>query len=137
MLDKLDASFRFQQEALNLRAQRQEILSANIANADTPGYQARDIDFSSELNKALKQGRAAGSTMSLATTSTRHIPASTTSMPDFDLLYRVPDQPALDGNTVDMDRERTNFADNSLRYQTDLTLLNGQLKSMMSVLQDK
>ncbi|MFP1721824.1 flagellar basal body rod protein FlgB [Lonsdalea quercina] len=137
MLDKLDASFRFQQEALNLRAQRQEILSANIANADTPGYQARDIDFSSELNKALKQGRASGTTTSLATTSARHIPASTTSMPDLDLLYRVPDQPALDGNTVDMDRERTNFADNSLRYQTDLTLLNGQIKSMMSVLQDK
>lgn len=52
MLDKLDAALRFQQEALNLRAQRQEILAANIANADTPGYQARDIDFSSELKKS-------------------------------------------------------------------------------------
>ncbi len=51
MLDRLDAALRFQQEALNLRAQRQEILAANIANADTPGYQARDIDFASELKK--------------------------------------------------------------------------------------
>lgn len=51
MLDKLDAALRFQQEALNLRAQRQEVLAANIANADTPGYQARDIDFASELKK--------------------------------------------------------------------------------------
>ena len=52
MLDKLDAALRFQQEALNLRAQRQEVLAANIANADTPGYQARDIDFASELKKS-------------------------------------------------------------------------------------
>lgn len=55
--------------------------------------------------------------------------------PDLDLLFRIPDQPAMDGNTVDMDRERTNFADNSLKYQTDLTVLGGQIKGMMSVLQ--
>lgn len=54
MLDKLDAALRFNQEALNLRAQRQEILVANIANADTPGYQAWDIDFASQLNKVLE-----------------------------------------------------------------------------------
>jgi Flagellar basal body protein len=58
MLDKLDAALRFQQEALNLRAQRQEILAANIANADTPGYQARDVDFASELKKVMDRGRA-------------------------------------------------------------------------------
>ncbi|ECJ6694800.1 flagellar basal body rod protein FlgB, partial [Salmonella enterica subsp. enterica] len=57
MLDRLDAALRFQQEALNLRAQRQEILAANIANADTPGYQARDIDFASELKKVMVRGR--------------------------------------------------------------------------------
>ncbi|MBJ7220405.1 MULTISPECIES: flagellar basal body rod protein FlgB [unclassified Brenneria] len=137
MLDKLDAALRFQQEALNLRAQRQEILAGNIANADTPGYQARDIDFSTELTKAIEQGRASGSELSLAVTSSRHIPAQTSSPPSLDLLYRIPDQPALDGNTVDMDRERTNFADNSLRYQTSLTVLSGQIKGMTSVLQDK
>lgn len=135
MLDKLDAALHFQQEALNLRAQRQEILAANIANADTPGYQARDIDFASQLNKVMEQGRASGSGMSLSLTSTRHIPAQNTQPPDLDLLFRVPDQPALDGNTVDMDRERTNFADNSLKYQTSLTVMSGQIKGMMSVLQ--
>lgn len=61
MLDKLDAALRFQQEALNLRAQRQEVLAANIANADTPGYQARDIDFASELKKVMQRGRDATS----------------------------------------------------------------------------
>ncbi|ACY84068.1 flagellar basal body rod protein FlgB [Edwardsiella piscicida] len=135
MLDKLDAAFRFQQEALNLRAQRQEILAANIANADTPGYQARDIDFASQLSRVLEQGRPDGSGIALSLTSSRHIPAQTLQPPSLDLLFRVPDQPSLDGNTVDMDRERTQFADNSLRYQTDLTVLSGQIKSMMSVLQ--
>ncbi len=65
MIDKLDAALRFGQEALNLRAQRQEILAANIANADTPGYQARDIDFAGQLNKVLEQGRASGSGIAL------------------------------------------------------------------------
>ncbi|MFI8415785.1 flagellar basal body rod protein FlgB [Serratia sp. NPDC078593] len=135
MLDKLDAALRFGQEALNLRAQRQEILAGNIANADTPGYQARDIDFASQLNKVMAQGRASGSGVALSLTSARHIPAQKVQPPQLDLLFRVPDQPSIDGNTVDMDRERTNFADNSLKYQTDLTLLNGQIKGMMSVLQ--
>ena len=137
MLDKLDAALRFQQEALNLRAQRQEILAANIANADTPGHQAgpRDIDFSSELKKVMERGRAEGTGVSLALTSSRHIPAQAMTAPSTDLLYRVPDQPSLDGNTVDMDRERTQFADNSLQYQTGLTLLGGQIKGMMTVLQ--
>jgi flagellar basal-body rod protein FlgB len=111
MLDKLDAALRFQQEALNLSAQRQEILAANIANADTPGFQARDIDFSSELKKVMERGRAENSGVALTLTSSRHIPAQTLSAPSADLLYRIPDQPSLDGNTVDMDRERTQFAD--------------------------
>lgn len=135
MLDKLDATLRFDKEALNLRAQRQEILAANIANADTPGYQARDIDFTSQLNKVLEQGRGKGSGMALTLTATRHIPAQTLQPPQLDLLFRVPDQPSVDGNTVDMDRERTHFADNSLKYQTDLTVLSTRIKEIMSVLQ--
>lgn len=135
MLDKLDAALQFGTEALNLRAQRQEILASNIANADTPGYQARDIDFASELNRALEKGRAQGSGLQLAVTSARHIPAQTATPPSMDLLYRIPDQPSMDGNTVDMDRERTQFADNSLKYQTDLTLISSQIKGMMNVLQ--
>ncbi|VYU63177.1 flagellar basal body rod protein FlgB [Metakosakonia massiliensis] len=135
MLDKLDANLRFQQEALNLTARRQEILSANIANADTPGYQARDIDFASELKKVMERGRTEASGVSLALTSSRHIPAQAISAAPEDLLYRIPDQPSLDGNTVDMDRERTQFADNSVKYQTGLTVLGGQIKSMLTVLQ--
>ena len=135
MLDKLDAALRFQQEALNLRAQRQEILAANIANADTPGYQARDLDFASELKKVMVRGREETGGVSLTLTSAQHIPAQTVSSPSTELLYRIPDQPSLDGNTVDMDRERTQFADNSLKYQLALTALGGQITGMMNVLQ--
>lgn len=135
MLDKLDAALRFQQEALNLRAQRQEILAANIANADTPGYQARDIDFASQLKQVMERGRAQGNTVALTMTSVHHIPAQASTAPSTNLLYRIPDQPSMDGNTVDMDRERTQFADNALKYQTDLTLMSGQIKGMMNVLQ--
>ncbi|MBJ9171947.1 flagellar basal body rod protein FlgB [Citrobacter koseri] len=135
MLDKLDAALRFQQEALNLRAQRQEVLAANIANADTPGYQARDMDFASELKKVMVRGREETGGIALKLTSAQHIPAQTVASPSVDLLYRIPDQPSLDGNTVDMDRERTQFADNSLKYQRGLTVLGGQIKGMMNVLQ--
>ncbi|NIG98723.1 MAG: flagellar basal body rod protein FlgB [Serratia symbiotica] len=135
MLDKLDAALLFNQEALNLRAQRQAILAANIANADTPGYQARDIDFASQLNKVLEKGRISGNGIALSLTAAHHIPPQKMSPPSLDLLFRVPEQPSMDGNTVDMDRERINFADNSLKYQTDLTLITGQIKGMMSVLQ--
>ncbi|CQR23599.1 flagellar basal body rod protein FlgB [Yersinia enterocolitica] len=83
----------------------------------------------------MEQGRVSGTGVSLSLTSARHIPASTVQPPDLDLLFRVPDQPSMDGNTVDMDRERTNFADNSLKYQTDLTVISSQIKGMLSVLQ--
>ena len=124
MLDKLDAALRFQQEALNLRAQRQEVLAANIANADTPGYQARDIDFASELKKVMQRGRDATSVVALTMTSTQHIPAQALTPPTAELQYRIPDQPSLDGN-----------ADNSLQYQMSLSALSGQIKGMMNVLQ--
>ncbi|MCA6219948.1 MULTISPECIES: flagellar basal body rod protein FlgB [Photorhabdus] len=135
MLDKLDAAFHFQQEALSLRTRRQEILSANIANADTPGYQARDIDFATQLKKTIAHGRVTGNGIGLTLTSDRHIPIQPQKRMEMDLLYRVPYQPAMDGNTVDMDMERGNFMDNSLKYQAELTATSSQVKSMMSVLQ--
>ncbi|MEA1062437.1 flagellar basal body rod protein FlgB [Apirhabdus apintestini] len=135
MLDKLDQALQFQQNALRLLNQRQEILAANIANADTPGYQARDIDFSAELEKAV--GNAGGPTVtpvSLSMTSAQHIPAVGMPVADSQLLYRVPDQPSADGNTVDMDRERMNFADNSVRYQSSLTIMGNQFKQLTTAL---
>lgn len=135
MLDKLDNELRFQQGALQLLSQRQDILSANIANADTPGYLARDIDFSQQLKNTIERSETKKiSGVSLALTSGKHIPAAALSINNNQLLYRVPDQPSADGNTVDMDRERVNYADNTVKYQTSLTILGSQLKNMMTVI---
>lgn len=135
MLDKLDAALRFQQEALNLRAQRQEVLAANIANADTLVIRRAISILPVNLKKVMQRGRDATSVVALTMTSTKHIPAQALTPPSAELQYRIPDQPSLDGNTVDMDRERTQFADNSLQYQMSLSALSGQIKGMMNVLQ--
>lgn len=140
MIDRLDSMLSFHSEALNLRERRQQILSSNIANADTPGYQARDIKFSDELNKILQQSQNRHQgvhAVTLHTTSEKHITSTALSYqpPDLNLLFRVPYQASADGNTVDMDKERTEFAENSVRYQSSLTFLGGQLKGLGSVMQ--
>ncbi|MCU4118012.1 flagellar basal body rod protein FlgB [Variovorax sp. N23] len=134
MMDKLDAALNFNREALNLRAQRQEVLASNIAHADTPNYKARDIDFSSRLTEAVERGRASQS-MSMSVTSSRHIRAEAQAMPDQNLLYRVPNQSSIDGNTVEMDVERINFADNALRYESNLTVIGSKIKTLLSAVQ--
>ncbi|MDM0001558.1 flagellar basal body rod protein FlgB [Variovorax sp. J22P240] len=134
MIDKLDAALRFNREALNLRAQRQEVLGANIAHADTPNYKARDFDFNSRLTQAVEQGRQSQS-VAMATTSSRHLEGVAKAMPDQDLLYRVPSQSSIDGNTVEMDAERINFADNALRYESNLTVLGAKIKTLLSAVQ--
>lgn len=134
MLDKLDNSFQFQQQALSLLSRRQDILASNIANADTPGYQARDIDFSAKLKEAVQKGNIPATNFKLALTSGSHISASAPAINNDQLLYRIPDQPSIDGNTVDMDRERVSFVDNNMKYQTSLTVLGSQIKNMMSVI---
>ena len=115
MIDSLDEFMRFQTEALKLRSQRQELLAANIANADTPGYKAVDFDF----GKALRAAAAA-----------RGGPADPPAT-----LYRQPAQASLDGNTVEMDAERAQFADNTVRYEAALKFLNAQLKTMLAAMQ--
>lgn len=135
MIDQLEASLQFHQQALGLRQQRHQILASNIANADTPNYKARDIDFGSELKKAVEQGRAGGGGLSLTRTSERHLEGQAAATPSQGLLYRVPDQPSLDGNTVDMDRERTQFADNAVRYQAALTIINSRIQGLKGAMQ--
>jgi flagellar basal-body rod protein FlgB len=134
MIDKLNASMRFQQEALNLRAQRQEVLGANIAHADTPGYKARDLDFSSKLADVMARGRASDGT-SMAQTSARHIAGQQTLVANADLMFRTPLQSSLDGNTVEMDVERVNFADNAMRYEVNLTVISSKIRAMLAATQ--
>jgi len=135
VVSKLDNTLHLQQQALTLRANRQQVLAGNIANADTPGYKARDFDFTAALQNALS-GRGPGGVM-LATTSERHIPGNANPMDTGPgrLMYRQATQPSADGNTVDMDLERAQFAENAFYYEAGLTFLTGRIRTMMTALQ--
>ncbi|WP_458525008.1 flagellar basal body rod protein FlgB [Onishia taeanensis] len=138
MIDKLGAALNFQQDVLNLRQQRHEVLASNVANADTPNYKARDFDFSQALSRAMDSGRAGQGGLGLSTTASGHIGGHASSSGRVhDLMYRVPAQASLDGNTVDMDRERAEFADNAVRYQASLTMLNSRIQGLKSAMQSE
>ncbi|TWG84097.1 flagellar basal-body rod protein FlgB [Cupriavidus gilardii J11] len=135
MIDRLDAAFRFQQEALNLRNERQSVIAANIANADTPGFKARDFDFAGRLTETIERGRRAAEGVTLSTTSQRHLPGQGVVMTPFELSYRIPMQSSIDGNTVEMDTERVAFADNNVRYEAGLTVMSSKIKTMLAAIQ--
>ncbi len=113
-------------EALVLRETRNNLLTSNIANAATPHYKARDIDFTAELARATGGG-------ALRTTEARHMavggPAASGKA-----LYREPVTPSLDGNTVEMAVEQMEFSENTLRYQTSLALLNRRISGLMTAI---
>jgi flagellar basal-body rod protein FlgB len=138
MIGKLDQTLGFHETALSLRAQRQQMLASNIANADTPNYKAHDIDFTKALQGALaKNGTAAPA--ALVKTSAAHLSptgtAEKTGPGGAPLLYRSIAQGNIDGNTVDMDVERNQFADNAIRYEASITFINGQIRSLLSAIQ--
>lgn len=135
MVSKLENLVNFNQKALGLRASRQELLSGNIANADTPGFKARDFDFAKAIQNAQSPQQMQHS--ALATTAPRHIGLadfrSITSVPK---QYRVPQQPSIDGNTVDMDTERMQFIDNAMRYDAGMTFISGQFRTLLSAIKE-
>ncbi len=131
MLDRIDKELAFVRTALNLRAQRQEVLAANIANADTPHYKARDIDFAAALRSAMG---AAGGPLDLARTSPRHLDGAGGAV-QAALKYRGAVQPSLDGNTVDPDIERAHFSENVIHYQFLLERARGTFGSMAKALE--
>ena len=131
MSSTLDALFRFTQDALTLRGYRQQVLASNIANADTPGYRARDIDFKSALENAAAV-RAVGKENTAAPLPARREDAAPLGA---QLLYRTALQPSIDNNTVDLDVERAQFADNAVRYEANLMFVSSQVKSMLAAIQ--
>ncbi len=145
MLNQLTSDLDFHAKALVLRAQRQQLLASNIANADTPNYVARDFNFRQAMEQATSSLRtpAAGgvaSSASPATAHPRHIAIGQNTLvdghvPTAQLGYSVSSQPSLDNNTVDLDRERANFVDNTVRYEATLRFLNGQSKTILSAIQ--
>jgi flagellar basal-body rod protein FlgB len=133
MSSRIDQMFQFQQTALNLRAARQELIASNIANADTPNYKAKDIDFASALQGALTGN---GDKLQVATTAPGHLAGATgESVMGAPVMYRKPLQPSADGNTVDMDVERAQFADNALRYEASVRFVSDKAKDVLAALQ--
>ncbi len=128
MTISFDSALGIHAKALAVRSRRAELLASNIANADTPGYKARDIDF----RAALSQVQQAASPL-LKTTSPRHI-STAVSEPSMQTLYRVPNQSSLDGNNVDASLEKAAFAENALRYQASLSFLDGKFKGLKAVI---
>ncbi|MDX1734282.1 MAG: flagellar basal body rod protein FlgB [Halioglobus sp.] len=124
-MNMIDKAFGVAPQALVLRAQRFELISANIANADTPGYKARDIDFADALSRA-REGAAPA-----RVTHPAHIATSDLRQA---VLYRTPAQATLDGNTVETEQEHAAFMDNAIRYQASLNFLNGRIKSILGAL---
>ena len=137
ILNKLDSALGFHQDALRLRAKRQELIAGNIANADTPNYKARDIDFKAAMQQASQQ--ASGNSLSTVKTSDKHMSgvatSSTTNAGPGEPLFRPVMQGSVDGNTFDMDVERNAFADNAIRYEASLLMMNGQIKKMLTAIQ--
>ena len=148
MFDKLTGSLSFHGQALALRSERQRTIAGNIANADTPGYAGRDFQFAEALGDAVGRGSggigSSGGNLALAgsaRTHGAHLPVGggsgsggigSGSGPARD--YTVQSQPSLDGNTVDLDRERAAFADNAVRYEATLRFINGQAKTMLAAI---
>ncbi|HEY4038430.1 MAG TPA: flagellar basal body rod protein FlgB [Burkholderiaceae bacterium] len=131
-LDRMTATLDFQAAALSLQAQRAKVLASNIANADTPNYQAKDFDFSAALSQATQS--AAQSPSQPMRTHPAHLSGTGSADPGPALQYRQPLQPSLDGNSVDLDTERAAFAENSVRYEASLRFLNGQIKAMLTAI---
>ena len=123
----------FGETALRLRTYRQQILGSNLANAETPGFRAKDVNFAAALREQL-EGQAYGSRLPLAVTTSGHMPSSTyrPGMPT--QLFRTSAQPSMDGNTVDLDIERSHFAENVTKTEAQMRFLAGAFRSRVNAM---
>ncbi len=127
MAINLERALSIHSTALQLRSQRAQVIANNLANADTPNFQARDIDFQAALHNALGDN-------SLTTTHRNHFGAPQGMDESPALSFRPALQPNLDGNTVDAAREQAAFADNALRYQASLRFFGDRIQSLVTAL---
>ena len=146
MFANMTRGLDFHSKALVLRGERQRVIASNMANADTPGYVARDLNFKEAMATATGNTSEL-STRQLATSSSATSPAANArhiALPGLsdsslsgtsNLGYTVQSQPSADGNSVDLDRERANFTDNSVRYEATLRFINGSSKTLLSAIQ--
>ena len=127
-----DALFGIHAAAMQFQSRRMDLIAGNIANADTPGYKARDLDFAQAMEQAGQQP----TTAAVSATNPAHMPVADVagSITPPDLVYRSPQQPSQDGNTVDMHTEQAAFADAALHYKASMSFVDAKLKSIMTAL---
>ena len=130
MINRLTSTLDFQTQALTLRAERQRLIASNIANADTPGYVARDFNFAQALQQASGGGRS-GFKLAENAGFASQMPGGSGNGRDPRLNYAAPSQTNLDRNSVDMDRERATFAENALKYESTLRFINSSVKTTL------
>jgi len=141
-MQRLTQALDFQAQALVLRAERQRLIASNIANADTPGYAARDMDFAAALREAtggLSAGQIAGAVPAAqAAVAPRegHLALGAGVRDEPGLLYAHHSQDSVDRNTVDLDRERHSFADNAVKYEATLRFINGHVRTMLDAMRN-
>lgn len=123
-----DKALGIHQQAVTFRAKRAELLANNIANADTPGYKAKDVEFKDVMSTTI-----AGRASQLKTSHAHHI-STNKGFVDADMQYRIPSQPSLDGNTVDSQQEIAAYSENAIRYMASLQFLNSRFKGLMTAL---
>lgn len=133
MLDRIDRTFEPHLRALRLRAQRSELLAANIANADTPHFQAKDFDFQAAYRNAVSARETAG--IPLTRTHAAHFGSAGGIATGAEVQFRHPVQPSIDGNTVELDAEVGRYSENALRYQAALTFTSSKIRGLMTALQ--
>lgn len=131
MINRLTDSLNFQTQALVLRAERQQQIASNIANADTPGYQSRDFDFSRALKEATGEIATPGA---MQTTQSRHLAPLAGALSPSGREFGAPAQTNLDSNSVDMDRERASFADNAVKYEATLRFINSSVRTQLDAM---
>ena len=123
-----DRIFGIHEQALHLRARRAEVLASNLANADTPGYKARDFDFQRLLREQVTPAQR------MQVTQQRHIAPSAGLVSPASLQYRNPQQASLDGNTVEAEHEQVEYSANAIRYQASLRFLEGRIKTLKTAI---
>lgn len=138
-MNALDAAFRFNETALKVGSQRQQVIASNMANADTPRFQAGQVDFADVLARATGEtgSRPAAASARVSTTHAGHIQrdaGAAVTVSSADATSAKSTQPSIDGNTVDLDAERAAFADNTVRYEASFSFLNQQIKTLMSAI---
>lgn len=135
MIDRLNRETGLMQKALSLRAYRQELLASNIANADTPYYKARDLDFRAALDNAVQGRKTSLGGLELARTANAHMAGDNSGLLGGDVKYRSEYQSAVDGNTVNMDIERSAFAENAVQLEALLTFTQHKFRGLTQAIQ--